>query len=169
MIVNEGMLKPGRNFFQLQVELNNGSLLSLGSLKGRKILLVNTASNCGYTNQYAELQQLHENYKDRISIIGFPSNDFKQQEKGSDEEIASFCKANFGVSFPLAKKSTVIKADGQHEVFHWLSNKSENGWLNKQPSWNFSKYIVNEEGILTHYFDPSISPVSKKFLKALSL
>ena len=95
------------------------------------------------------------------------SNDFKEQEKGSDEEIAQFCQVNFGVTFPLMKKSSVVKSETQNEVFKWLTDSTKNGWNGKQPSWNFSKYLVNEEGILTHYFDPSVSPTSEQVLKEI--
>ena len=121
-------------------------------------MLVNTASNCGYTAQYKELEELYEKYKNQLVIIGFPANDFKEQEKGSDEEIAQFCRVNYGISFPLSKKSVVIKSPEQNPVFRWLTDKSRNGWNDKPPTWNFSKYLVNEEGTLTHYFDPAIPP-----------
>ena len=104
---------------------------------------------------------MYEKYKEKLVIIGFPANDFKEQEKGTDEEIAQFCKLNFGVTFPLMKKAVVIKAPEQNEVFKWLTDSAKNGWNNKPPSWNFAKYIVNEEGILTNYFGSSISPLSK--------
>ena len=128
-------------------------------------MLVNTASDCGYTNQYDDLQKLHETLHDKLMVIGFPANDFKEQEKGNDEEIAQFCKINFGVTFPLAKKNSVKKGKDQQEVFRWLTDKSRNGWNNKQPSWNFSKYLVDEHGILTNYFDPAISPRSEQMIK----
>ena len=157
-----------QNPFELTLQLNDGSFQKLGHYKGKKILLVNTASDCGYTEQYAALQKLYEASKDHLQVIGFPSNDFKEQEKGSDEEIAKFCAVNFGITFPLAKKTIVRKQPGQNEVFQWLTDKTKNGWLNKQPSWNFSKWIINEEGILTHYFDPAISPLSKDISQAIA-
>lgn len=157
---NEQGVTAPQSVYDLKVTLNNGNTLDLSSLRGRKVLFVNTASECGYTNQYADLQKLHEQYKDKLVIIGFPANDFHEQEKGSDEEIAQFCQINFGVNFPLAKKSIVIKSSGQNPVFAWLTHKTQNGWNEQAPSWNFSKYLVNERGVLTHYFDPSISPVS---------
>jgi glutathione peroxidase len=156
-----------KSFYDLSATLNNGQVLSFSSLKGKKVLLVNTASDCGYTNQYEALQQLYETEKSNLVIIGFPANDFKEQEKGNDEEIAQFCKINFGVSFPLAKKSTVIKGADQNAVFNWLTDKNKNGWNDKAPSWNFSKYLVNEEGELTNYFDPAISPMSEEVTKAV--
>lgn len=144
----------------LQVLLNNGDTLPLSTAKGKKLLLVNTASACGYTNQYAELQQLWEQYRDRLLIIGFPANDFKEQEKGNDEEIAQFCQLNFGVNFPLSKKTTVLPGDQQHPIYKWLTDKSRNGWNEQAPGWNFSKYLVDEEGRLLGYFEAGVSPLS---------
>ncbi len=164
---NESMAEPNESLYNYSIQLNNGKSLPLETYKGKKILFVNTASNCGYTNQYADLQKLYQQMHEELVVIGFPANDFKEQEKGSDEEIASFCALNFGVSFPLAKKSTVIKSPDQNQVFQWLSSKELNGWTSKQPSWNFSKYLVNEQGILTHYFDPSIEPLSPEVLNAV--
>ncbi len=159
--------QPRVPFYSLKGTLNNGDTLDFTTLKGQKILLVNTASDCGYTNQYNDLQKLAERYKGKLIVIGFPANDFKEQEKGTDEEIAGFCKANFGISFPLMKKSTVIRSPQQNLVYQWLTDPAKNGWNNQAPSWNFSKYIVNEEGILTNYFGSSVSPLSKDVLKAI--
>lgn len=165
---NKNKIPPHRLFYNLSVILNNGNELKFDSFRGKKVLLVNTASDCGYTGQYDSLQKLYSENQDKLVVIGFPSNDFKEQEKGTDEEIASFCKINFGVSFPLAKKSTVRKGKQQNPVFQWLTHSAENGWCNKQPSWNFSKWLVNEKGILTNYFDPGVSPLSEKLMKAVN-
>ena len=159
--------QPPVSFYTLKATLNNGTVLDFSSLKGKKVMLVNTASDCGYTEQYEALQKLSGEYKDKLIVIGFPANDFKQQEKGSDEEIAQFCKLNFGVTFPLMKKSVVIKGQEQNEIFKWLTDSAKNGWNNKPPSWNFAKYIVNEDGILTNYFGSSISPAGKDIKKAI--
>ena len=158
---------PAVPFHQLSATLNSGSQLPFSSFEGKKVLLVNTASNCGYTNQYADLQKLYDTYKDRLVVIGFPANDFREQENGSDEEIAQFCQVNFGVTFPLAKKSVVVKGQSQNTVFRWLTNKDQNGWNEQSPTWNFSKYLVNEEGTLTHYFEPSVSPLDEEVLQAI--
>jgi len=160
-------VKPLTPFHTLFTTLNNGSQLDFEKLKDKKVLIVNTASNCGYTNQYSELQKLYENCRGKLMIIGFPSNDFKEQEKGNDEEIAEFCQVNFGVSFPLAKKSVVIKSSEQNSVFKWLTRKELNGWNDQQPSWNFTKYLINENGLLTHYFDPAVSPISSDVINAI--
>ena len=123
-----------------------------------KILIVNTASDCGYTPQYTDLEKLYKEYKDKLIILGFPANDFGEQEKGSNEEIASFCQINYGVTFPLMQKSTVIKSAAQNEVFKWLSDKNKNGWNEQEPTWNFCKYLVDENGILVNVYNSSVSP-----------
>jgi glutathione peroxidase len=147
-------------FYDLTTVMNDGQTLSFSTLKGKKVLLVNTASDCGYTNQYEDLEKLYQEYKDKLVVIAFPANDFKEQEKGTDEEIATFCKKNYGVTFPLAKKSVVIKSAEQNSIFQWLTDPAKNGWCSQLPTWNFSKYLVNENGVLTAYFDPSVSPMS---------
>jgi glutathione peroxidase len=162
-----GTRQPPISFYSLKGTLNNGDTLDFASLKGKKVMLVNTASDCGYTNQYTDLQKLAEEYKGKLIVIGFPANDFKEQEKGTDTEIAQFCKANYGVTFPLMQKSGVIKSAGQNPVYQWLTDSAKNGWNNKPPAWNFTKYIINEEGILTNYFGSSVSPLSKDVLKAI--
>jgi glutathione peroxidase len=165
---NERNIQPPESFYALSTQLNNGKEFKFDSLKGKKVLLVNTASDCGYTNQYDDLQKLFERHKDNLIVIGFPANDFKEQEKGNDEEIAQFCRINFGVTFPLAKKDTVKKGSNQQKVFQWLTDKTKNGWNNKPPSWNFSKYLVNEQGVLTHYFDAAISPLGEEVSNAIN-
>lgn len=145
---------PVTSVYTIPFELINGDTADLSAYRGKKIVVVNTASDCGYTGQYEELQKLYEQRKDELVIIGFPANDFKQQEKGSNEEIASFCKKNYGVDFPLAMKTTVIKSADQHPIFQWLSDQKQNGWNEQAPSWNFSKYVIDEQGKLIGYFDP---------------
>lgn len=159
---------PAVSFYSLQAATNDGGTLDFSTLKGKQLLLVNTASDCGYTDQYAELEMLYQQYKNTIEIIAFPANDFKEQEKGNDEEISAFCKKNYGVTFTLMARSIVIKSAGQNAVFQWLTNTASNGWNSKAPSWNFSKYLINQKGQLTHYFDPSISPLSKEIVEAIS-
>lgn len=158
---------PPVSFYSLKAVYNNGDTLDFSTLKGKKVLLVNTASDCGYTSQYNDLQALADQYSGSLVVIGFPANDFKEQEKGTDEEIAEFCKSNFGLRFPLMKKSVVISAPAQNAVYAWLTDPAKNGWNNKPPTWNFSKYLVNEAGVLTHYFDPSVSPLSADVVNAI--
>ncbi len=166
-VLSTNTTKAMQSFYTLSDTLNNNTAFNFENLKGKKVLLVNTASDCGYTNQYNDLQKLSELYKDKLVVLGFPANDFKEQEKGSDEEIAQFCKINFGVTFPLMKKSTVVKGVSQNNVFKWLSDANLNGWCNQPPTWNFSKYLVNENGELVKYFDPSISPLDNEFKSAI--
>lgn len=160
--------EPSVSFYSLSAIRNDGTEISFADLKARKVLLVNTASDCGYTGQYSELQKLYELYDERLVILAFPSNDFKEQEKGNDTEIAQFCKLNFGIIFPLMKKSVVIKSPEQHPVYQWLTDSGKNGWCNQSPGWNFSKYLVSESGMLTHYFAPSVSPLSNEVEEAIS-
>ena len=167
VFTNESPVLPPQSVYSLYVVLNNGDSIPLSNYKGKKLLLVNTASDCGYTDQYDDLQKLYEENKDKLVIIGFPANDFKEQEKGNDEEIERFCRLNYGVTFPMAKKSSVKQGAEQNPVFQWLTDKNKNGWTNKKPSWNFSKYLINEEGMLVNYFDPSISPTSKEVIEAV--
>jgi glutathione peroxidase len=158
---------PPVSFYSLKDTLINGTEFDFSQLKGKKVMLVNTASDCGYTGQYDDLQKLSEQYKDKLLVLGFPANDFKEQEKGSNEEIAEFCRINFGVSFPLMKKSSVVKGADQNKVFEWLTDENKNGWSNQQPSWNFCKYLVDEEGRLTNYFASTIEPLSADITSVL--
>ncbi len=167
VVTTEDEIKPTMPFYDLKATANNGIQINFANFKGKKVLIVNTASDCGYTTQFYELEKLNELYKGRLAIIGFPANDFKEQEKGSDEEIAAFCYATFAIQFLLMKKSRVVKGDRQNEVYQWLTDKNKNGWNDKEPEWNFSKYLVNEEGILTHYFGPAVSPLSDNVRKNL--
>jgi glutathione peroxidase len=164
---NEDAVKPNSSVFEIPIVMNDGSTITLAVFAGKKIMIVNTASDCGYTHQFDDLQKLYESAGGKLVIIGFPSNDFKEQEKGSDAEIESFCRRNYGVSFPLARKSGVRKGEGQHLVYQWLSSKEQNGWNSKSPTWNFSKYLINEKGILTHYFDPAVDPSGSEVKKAI--
>ena len=166
--VLSGTAEPVTPIYQKTAILNDGSPLNLDSLKGKKLLLVNTASDCGYTAQYEGLEKLYQQYRETLVVIGFPSNDFKEQEQLNDAQIASFCKKNFGVTFPLVQKSIVTNKTGQNEIFHWLSNKGMNGWNDKAPTWNFCKFLVDENGRLTHFFASSVEPGSEEVLNAIS-
>jgi glutathione peroxidase len=164
---NASKILPPVSFYNLTAAANNGNSLHFHELKGKKVLLVNTASDCGYTGQYNELEKLYRLHKNKLMVIGFPANNFKKQEKGTDEQIAQFCRINYGVTFPLIKKSSVIKGADQNEVFEWLTHKNKNGWNNHQPSWNFAKYLVDENGVLINYFGPAVSPMSGEVIKAI--
>lgn len=168
VLTNEQNAFPNSSFYNLKAVLNTGNTLDFKEFQGKKVILVNTASNCGYTGQYSELQALHERYGNTTKIIAFPANDFARQEKSNDSEIAHFCQVNYGVTFPVAKKGVVIKNSEQQQVFRWLSDKTLNGWNEHAPDWNFGKYVINENGILTGYFGPSVSPLEEDFLNALN-
>ena len=169
VVLPEEKNAPVVSLYEIPFETIAGEQTSLAAYKGKKIVVVNTASDCGYTGQYEELQTLYAQAKGEIMIVGFPANDFKAQEKGSNEQIASFCKKNYGVEFPIAAKASVVKGNNQHPVFAWLSDPAKNGWNKEAPAWNFSKYIIDEEGKLIGYFDPGVSPLGKDFLKALNI
>ena len=155
------------SFYELNATLNNGNELDFASLKNKKVLIVNTASECGYTAQYEGLQALQKKFDNKLVVLGFPANDFGAQEKGTDEAIEQFCKVNFGVSFPLVKKSTVIKGPTQHPVYQWLTQENKNGWNEFVPNWNFCKYLIDEKGDLTHVFESGIEPMGKEMQAAL--
>jgi len=154
------------SFYTLKSTAINGQDFDFASLEGKKVLLVNTASDCGYTNQYEGLEKLYKQYNDKLVVIGFPANDFKEQEKGDDAAIEDFCKVNYGVTFPLMSKSAVI-GSGQHPVFQWLTDENKNGWNTQAPTWNFSKYLVEADGQLSHYFGPSVEPLGKELTDAI--
>lgn len=168
ILFNRKNIQAMANFYDLKATLNNGKEVNFGDFKGKKVLLVNTASACGYTPQYEELEKLYEEYKDTAVVLGFPSNEFGGQEPGSDEEIAQFCKINYGVTFPIFSKSVVKKSEGQNPVFTWLTTAALNGWNEQQPEWNFSKYLVSEEGELEAYYPSGISPLGEEIVAAIN-
>lgn len=168
VLENVNNAAPSQSLYALTVTDNSGKRFSLEQYKGKKIMLVNTASDCGFTAQYAGLEKLYQQHKEKLIILAFPANDFKQQEKGTDADIAQFCKINYGVSFPIMQKSIVIKNNAQNEAFKWLTNSNLNGWNNTPPKWNFTKFLVNENGILTHVFATSTSPLDKEVVTAVT-
>ena len=148
--------------YQFQVEDLYGEAFDFSNLKGKKIMVVNTASECGLTPQYAELQKLYDTYKDQnFVIVGFPANNFGGQEPGTNKEIATFCKENYGVTFPMMSKISVKGAD-MHEVYHFLTEKSKNGLQDSEVSWNFQKYLLNEKGELAMVLKPQTLPTDPK-------
>jgi glutathione peroxidase len=164
---NKDNKTPIVTFYSLTTKDINGKDFNFASLKGKKVLIVNTASDCGFTGQYEGLEKLQEKYAESLVVVGFPANDFKEQETKDNESIAAFCKKNYGVSFPLMAKSIVIKKNEQNEVFKWLSNTPMNGWNEQEPAWNFCKYLVNEEGTLTHYFPMTVDPLDASVIEAI--
>ena len=165
--VNSNNIKPLTSFYELKATGNNGIPINFSLFKGKKVMIVNTASDCGFTAQYDELEKLHQQYKDKLVILGFPANDFKQQEKKDDVGIAQFCKVNFGITFQLMQKSHVVKGTEQNLVFQWLADAKQNGWCNQQPVWNFCKYLINEEGVLTGFFSQTVSPLNEEVISSI--
>lgn len=145
----------------------SGGEINLADYKGKKILIVNTASKCGLTPQYEELEKLYQQYKDKLVIIGFPANNFMGQEPGTNETIAEFCKKNYGVSFPMAKKVSV-KGKDIDPLFKYLVEQAEAKGIKDPISWNFTKFLVNEKGELETVFTPKTKPMSEEVLKYLN-
>ena len=136
----------------------SGKDFDLGTLKGKKAMIVNTASKCGLTPQYKQLQAIYETYgSDGFVIVGFPANNFMAQEPGSDAEIVDFCEANYGVTFPMMSKIDVV-GEEMHPIYKFLTQKEKNGLMDSKVTWNFQKYLLNEEGILEKVIDPRTSP-----------
>ena len=163
---NDQLQKPKTSFFDLTATANNGKEVNMKEYIGKKIMIVNVASNCGFTGQYDELEKLYQEKKDNLVILGFPANDFKNQESGSDSEIEKFCRLNYGVTFPLFKKQSVLKP-GQQKIYQWLTDKNQNGWNDQAPVWNFCKYIIDENGILKAFYGSSVSPLSDELKRDL--
>ena len=167
ILSNTKNVQPLSSFYNLKITSIKGEEINFENFKGKKVLLVNTASDCGFTPQFEGLEKLHKQYGKQLIVLGFPANDFKEQEKGADAEIATFCQANYGVTFSIMKKSVVIKNSNQNEVYNWLTHSTLNGWNNEIPVWNFSKYLVNEQGMLMNCFGPSVNPMDEEIIKAI--
>lgn len=144
----------------------DGQPVSLAQYRGKKIVILNVASECGYTPQYADWQKFYDANKDKAVVLGFPCNDFGGQEPGSAGEIATFCQKNYGVTFPMFEK-VHVKGDQQAPLFRWLSDPAQNGWNDGVPTWNFCKYVLNEKGELTHFFGSKVKPESAEFAEAM--
>ncbi|WP_445457033.1 glutathione peroxidase [Flavobacterium sp. HNIBRBA15423] len=146
------------NIYQFKVEDIEGNEFDFSTLKGKKIMVVNTASKCGLTPQYKDLQTLYDKYKDNnFVIVGFPANNFASQEPGNDEEIAAFCERNYGVTFPMMSKISV-KGSDMDPIYKFLTQKEKNGLENSEVEWNFQKYLINEKGELENVISPRTSP-----------
>jgi glutathione peroxidase len=144
--------------YQFKVKDLYGEEFDFATLKGKKILIVNTASECGLTPQYKDLEAIYKKYKDKnFVIVGFPANNFGAQEPGSNEEIAKFCEMNYGVTFPMMSKVSV-KGDDKNEVYQFLTQKSKNGLQDSEVEWNFQKYLINEQGQLVKVLSPRVLP-----------
>lgn len=154
------------SFFQFTVNSLDGKPVSLEQFRGKKIIVLNVASKCGYTPQYADWEKYYTENKEKVVVLGFPCNDFLSQEPGSAEDIASFCQKNYGVSFPMFEK-VHVKGDETAPLYRWLTDPAQNGWNNEAPSWNFCKYLINEKGELTNFFASKVKPDSPEFLSAI--
>ena len=144
-------------FYEQNAKTIDGQIISMEEYRGKKILIVKVASKCGLTPQYEGLQRLHENYGESLAVLGFPSNDFFWQEPGTNREIQTFCKLNYGVTFQMFEKIHV-KGKKQHPIYKWLSDSRLNGWNDKIPTWNFCKYLIDEKGKLIEYYNMRTAP-----------
>lgn len=152
--------------YDFKLKTIDGEEISLSKFKGKKLLLVNVASECGYTPQYKPLQELHEKYKDKLIVIGFPANNFGAQEPGNNDEIKNFCKKNYGVTFQMMEKISV-KGEDMHPLYKWLSSKAENGVCDNAPTWNFCKYLLDENGKIIKFFNSKVEPLSEEITSLL--
>jgi len=148
-----------KSFYDFTVETIDGQQFNFADLKGKKVMIVNTASKCGHTPQYKDLELLYKAYKQKLVIIGFPANNFLSQEPGTNAEIKEFCDSKYGVTFPMMAKISV-KGSDMHPLYQWLTQKSKNGVLDSEVSWNFQKYLIDENGKLVGYFKPAVKPLS---------
>jgi glutathione peroxidase len=155
-----------KSIYDFKVEALDGTTIDFAKFKGKKILIVNTASKCGYTPQYEGLETLYKKYQDKLVIVGFPANNFGGQEPGTNTEIKEFCKKNYGVSFPMAAKVSV-KGDDMAAIFKWLTSKIENGVLDAEIGWNFGKFLLDEKGNLMTYFPSKVTPMSEELTSKL--
>ena len=157
-LTNNSKFSPAMSIYEIPLIDIQGRSVTLQGFKGKRMLIVNTASECGYTPQYATLEELHRKYNEKIVVLGFPCNDFGAQEPGSDTSIKDFCQVNYGVSFPLFSK-VHIKGSDRHPLYKWLTDPALNGWNSQEPTWNFCKYLVNENGELLHFFNAASDPL----------
>lgn len=157
-------VKSQTSFYDLKSKTIDGQDFDFSTLKGKKVLIVNTASKCGFTGQYADLEKLYLTYKDKnFVIIGFPANNFMKQEPGTNAEIKIFCTKNYGVSFQMMEKISV-KGDDMDAVYQWLTQKAKNGKMDSQVKWNFQKYMIDETGNIVDVIPPKVSPLDEKIV-----
>jgi len=149
------------SIYDLSFKTLSGKEVKLEEFKGQNLLIVNTASKCGFTYQYEELQKLHEQYGNKVKVLGFPANNFLWQEPGGNTDIAEFCQVNYGVTFPMAEKISV-KGSDKHPIFQWLEAKT-----GRTPSWNFCKFLVINNGEVIKYFPSKVSPLDSAITQAL--
>ncbi len=166
LFVMTSLLGTAQSIHSFKVKGLDGKQIDFASFKGKKIFVVNSASKCGYTPQYEALEKVYKQYKDKLVIIGFPCNQFGGQEPGTNEEIASFCQKNYGVTFPLADKIDV-KGSNTAPIYQWLTQKANNGVVDANISWNFNKFLLNEDGKMIAYFPSNVKPDSEEILSRL--
>lgn len=154
----------GKTIYDYKVESLDGAEINFADYKGKKILIVNTASECGFTPQYADLEKVYEQYKDKVVIVGFPANNFGGQEPGTNAEIGAFCQKNYGVTFPMAAKVSV-KGDDTAPIFKYLTEKELNGVKNTAILWNFTKFLIDENGKLIDTFISTTKPTDDAIVK----
>ena len=150
-----------QSFYDLTINSIDGELINFNTFKGKKILIVNVASNCGFTSQYKALEDLSQQYKDSLVILGVPCNQFGGQEPKNEVEIIEFCKSNYGVTFLMSEK-VHVKGNNQHPLYSWQTNKKKNGSSSSSVKWNFQKYLIDNNGKLINYFYSTTSPTSRK-------
>jgi glutathione peroxidase len=151
-----------------KIESLEGKTIDFSDFKGKKIMLVNVASECGLTPQYQQLQELYENHSDKVIIVGCPANNFGAQEPGNNEQIKEFCTVRYGVSFPMSAKISV-KGEDMHELYQFVTKKELNGFEDSEVKWNFQKYTFNEEGKLIKVIAPTVSPIDEEVLEILGI
>ena len=166
-IFSVGGFAQSSGFYDFKVKTLEGDNFDFTSLKGKKVMIVNTASKCGYTPQYEDLEELHEQYRDVLVIIGFPANNFMNQEPGSAADIRKFCTENYGVTFPIMEKISV-KGNDMHPLYKWLTSKDKNGVMDSEVKWNFQKYLIDENGKLVDVIYSKEKPSSDKVLAWIS-
>jgi glutathione peroxidase len=165
LLLASGAWGQGKNFHDFTVQAIDGSEFPLSQLAGKKVMVVNVASKCGLTPQYESLQALYERYRDRgFVIVGFPANNFGAQEPGTNEEIQAFCRANYGVSFPMMAKISVAGED-IHPLYAWLTRKSENGAEDSPVTWNFQKFLIDGRGNRVASFEPKTQPATEEIIR----
>ena len=158
---------PSSSIYDIKINSLSGEPVKLSEFNGKNILFVNTASECGFTSQYEDLQKLHETYKDNLIIIGLPCNQFGGQEPGNANQIQNFCQVKYGVEFLMTEKIDV-KGANQHELYKWLTNKDLNGNKSSSVKWNFQKYLVDEQGRFVDYYLSMTKPMSSKITQHLN-
>lgn len=167
LLILSGMMLWTISIYDFKVPSLDGKEINFADFKGKKLLIVNTASECGYTPQYADLQKLHEKYPENLVIVGFPANNFGGQEPGSNDEIKSFCQKNYGVTFPMAGKVSV-KGKDIHPLFKYLTQEAKKIGVDEPIKWNFTKFLVDENGKLVGVYDSKVNPLDDDITKHLN-